>query len=192
MSKNNIFYNTLFSTAKYNFNTISSLSLSDTNQPHTLLQAWVPLLPSWQCRKRYGERFTSHSMLCAGSMTPDPHRQADSCQGDSGGPLVCQGESGRWVLTGVISWGHGCGDPSYPGVYARVSRYLPWIEQVTHSTAPLQHWTATWQWSSDSSHEKEEADSTGHHVLLNTALCNSPGPYSVSIQSYLFLPGIDP
>ncbi|MCI4384391.1 hypothetical protein PGIGA_G00038120 [Pangasianodon gigas] len=118
---------------------ITGWGMSDTNRPHTLLQAWVPLLPSWQCRKRYGERFTSHSMLCAGSMTPDPNRHADSCQGDSGGPLVCQGESGRWVLTGVISWGHGCGDPSYPGVYARVSRYLPWIEQVTHSRAPLQH-----------------------------------------------------
>uniref|UniRef100_A0A8C1XBE4 Neurotrypsin n=1 Tax=Cyprinus carpio TaxID=7962 RepID=A0A8C1XBE4_CYPCA len=109
------------------------------NHPSTLLQAWVPLLPSWQCKKRYGERFTSHDMLCAGSMTSDLRKHADSCQGDSGGPLVCQGEAGRWVLTGVISWGHGCGDPSYPGVYSRVSRYLPWIEQVTHSTAPLQH-----------------------------------------------------
>ncbi|KAI2658318.1 Neurotrypsin [Labeo rohita] len=112
---------------------------SYTENPSTLLQAWVPLLPSWQCKKRYGERFTSHDMLCAGSMTSDLRKHADSCQGDSGGPLVCQGEAGRWVLTGVISWGHGCGDPSYPGVYSRVSRYLPWIEQVTHSTAPLQH-----------------------------------------------------
>lgn len=112
---------------------------SDTEHPSTLLQAWVPLLPSWQCKKRYGERFTSHDMLCAGSMTSDLRKHADSCQGDSGGPLVCQGEAGRWVLTGVISWGHGCGDPSYPGVYSRVSRYLLWIEQVTHSTAPLQH-----------------------------------------------------
>ncbi|KAG9267932.1 neurotrypsin-like [Astyanax mexicanus] len=118
---------------------ITGWGVSDTDHPRTLLQAWVPLLPTWQCKKRYGERFTSHSMLCAGSMSSDHRHHADSCQGDSGGPLVCQGEAGRWVLTGVISWGHGCGDPSYPGVYSRVSRYLPWIEQVTHSTAPLQH-----------------------------------------------------
>lgn len=122
------------------FHLLFSPCFSDTEHPSTLLQAWVPLLPSWQCKKRYGERFTSHDMLCAGSMTSDLRKHADSCQGDSGGPLVCQGEAGRWVLTGVISWGHGCGDPSYPGVYSRVSRYLPWIEQVTHSTAPLQHW----------------------------------------------------
>ncbi|XP_030631021.1 neurotrypsin [Chanos chanos] len=117
---------------------ITGWGVSDSEHPQTLLQAWVPLLPSWQCRKRYGERFSSHSMLCAGSMTSDlPH--GDTCQGDSGGPLVCQGEGGRWVLTGVVSWGYGCGDPSYPGVYARVSRFLPWIEQMTHSTAPIQH-----------------------------------------------------
>nr|XP_055032246.1 neurotrypsin [Misgurnus anguillicaudatus] len=118
---------------------ITGWGVTDTEHPNTLLQAWVPLLPSWQCKKRYGERFTSHDMLCAGTMSSDLRKHADSCQGDSGGPLVCQGETGRWVLTGVISWGHGCGDPSYPGVYSRVSRYLQWIEQVTHSTAPLQH-----------------------------------------------------
>ncbi|KAI3363001.1 hypothetical protein L3Q82_011516 [Scortum barcoo] len=93
----------------------------------TLLQAWVPLLPAWKCKKRYGDRFTSR-MLCAGSLSE--HHRVDSCQGDSGGPLVCQGEEGRWMLTGVISWGHGCGNPLFPGVYTRVSRFLRWIDKV--------------------------------------------------------------
>lgn len=103
------------------------LLLSDSEYSRTLLQAWVPLLPAWKCKKRYRDRFTSR-MLCAGSLS-ERHR-VDSCQGDSGGPLVCQGDGGRWVLTGVISWGHGCGNPSFPGVYTRVSRFLRWIDKV--------------------------------------------------------------
>uniref|UniRef100_A0A665UPM6 Neurotrypsin n=1 Tax=Echeneis naucrates TaxID=173247 RepID=A0A665UPM6_ECHNA len=106
---------------------ITGWGVTDSEYPRTLLQAWVPLLPAWKCKKRYGKRFTSR-MLCAGSLS-ERHR-VDSCQGDSGGPLVCQGEGGRWVLTGVISWGHGCGNPSFPGVYTRVSRFLQWINKV--------------------------------------------------------------
>ncbi|XP_069030839.1 neurotrypsin [Embiotoca jacksoni] len=106
---------------------ITGWGITDSEYSRTLLQAWVPLLPAWKCKKQYGERFTSR-MLCAGSLS-ERHR-VDSCQGDSGGPLVCQGEGGHWVLTGVISWGHGCGNPSFPGVYTRVSRFLRWIDKV--------------------------------------------------------------
>ncbi|KAI5617423.1 neurotrypsin-like [Silurus asotus] len=113
---------------------ITGWGITDSEYSRTLLQAWLPLLPSWKCKKRYGSRFTGR-MLCAGSLSN--HRRVDSCQGDSGGPLVCQGEGGRWALTGIISWGHGCGNPSYPGVYTRVSRFIKWIEKVTLNTAQL-------------------------------------------------------
>ncbi|XP_056148259.1 neurotrypsin [Lampris incognitus] len=106
---------------------ITGWGITESSYSHTLQQAWVPLLPPWKCKKRYGQRFTGR-MLCAGSLSK--HHRVDSCQGDSGGPLVCQEEGGHWVLTGVISWGHGCGDPSFPGVYTRVSRFLRWINHV--------------------------------------------------------------
>uniref|UniRef100_A0AAX7UZ32 Neurotrypsin n=1 Tax=Astatotilapia calliptera TaxID=8154 RepID=A0AAX7UZ32_ASTCA len=106
---------------------ITGWGITDSEYSHTLLQAWVPLLPASTCKKRYGNRFTSR-MLCAGSLSK--HHRVDSCQGDSGGPLVCQGERGHWVLTGVISWGHGCGNPSFPGVYTHVSRFLRWINKA--------------------------------------------------------------
>lgn len=108
---------------------ITGWGFTDTEYSRTLKQAWVPLLPSWKCKKRYGTRFTSR-MLCAGSLSEQ--RRVDSCQGDSGGPLVCQGTGGRWVLTGVISWGHGCGNPAFPGVYTRVNRFLRWIDKVVN------------------------------------------------------------
>lgn len=39
-----------------------------------------------------------------------------------------------WVQTGVVSFGEVCGDPEFPGVYARVSRYQEWINQTTGSS----------------------------------------------------------
>jgi len=37
-----------------------------------------------------------------------------------------------WIQSGVVSFGRGCADKNFPGVYARVSKYQAWInEQIT-------------------------------------------------------------
>ena len=47
-----------------------------------------------------------------------------SNQYDSGGPLVCSNAA----QCGIVSWGYGCAESSYPGVYTQVSYFIDWIE----------------------------------------------------------------
>jgi trypsin len=60
------------------------------------------------------------TMLCASHPLPGH----DSCPGDSGGPLL---DTATGTEVGIVSFGKGCGDPNYPGVYTRVSAYTNWI-----------------------------------------------------------------
>nr|XP_005888448.1 PREDICTED: transmembrane protease serine 9 [Bos mutus] len=89
-----------------------------------LQKAAVRLLSEQTCRRFYPVQISSR-MLCAGF----PQGGVDSCSGDAGGPLACREPSGRWVLTGVTSWGYGCGRPQFPGVYTRVASVRGWIGQ---------------------------------------------------------------
>ncbi|XP_004401660.1 PREDICTED: neurotrypsin [Odobenus rosmarus divergens] len=94
----------------------------------TLQQAAIPLLPKRFCEERYKGRFTGR-MLCAGNL--HEHKRVDSCQGDSGGPLMCVRAGESWVVYGITSWGYGCGAKDSPGVYTKVSAFVPWIKSVT-------------------------------------------------------------
>uniref|UniRef100_A0A8C2E1U0 Transmembrane serine protease 13b n=1 Tax=Cyprinus carpio TaxID=7962 RepID=A0A8C2E1U0_CYPCA len=88
-----------------------------------LMEVAVNLIDSAVCNSFtvYGGRITEN-MQCAG----DLKGERDSCQGDSGGPLVCKVDD-KWYLTGVTSWGDGCGKPNRPGVYSDVGQLLMWI-----------------------------------------------------------------
>ena len=75
-----------------------------------------------------------HTMICANEY------EKDSCQGDSGGPLICpqvissinrpEKKEVHWILQGIVSWGHDCALPFYPGVYTRVTTFVDWIHQT--------------------------------------------------------------
>lgn len=53
-------------------------------------------------------------------------------QGDSGGPLLITNQNYPLVrnIIGVTSFGKACGIPNVPGVYSRISYYVPWIEEI--------------------------------------------------------------
>ena len=90
--------------------------------PDKLQYVRVPTITNSECQSLYEGTFViSDSMLCAA------YPGKDSCQGDSGGPFVCN-DNGKAVIAGIVSFGYGCAFPNNPGVYARVTKILDWIE----------------------------------------------------------------
>lgn len=55
-------------------------------------------------------------------------------------PNVCVDQNDTftdWFLTGVVSFGAGCGLPQKPGVYARVSAFTSWIAQTRRTSSSI-------------------------------------------------------
>ncbi|XP_055322491.1 trypsin-4-like [Sitodiplosis mosellana] len=92
-----------------------------------LREVILSLMNQDTCNELYEGEITER-MICAGY--DDENSLHDSCQGDSGGPLSIESNGGR-VLIGVVSWGKGCAESGYPGVYGRISSVRSWIKLVT-------------------------------------------------------------
>jgi len=102
--------------------------------PNTLQEVQLPLADHAQCKSNYAgvDMTITDNMLCAGLAAGGK----DSCQGDSGGPLVYQKDS-DWFQTGVVSFGEGCAQENFFGVYTKVSNYNDWIAQVKAGEVPV-------------------------------------------------------
>ncbi|KAK7149347.1 hypothetical protein R3I94_008861 [Phoxinus phoxinus] len=99
--------------------------------PDILQEVMIPIVTNSACYTAYGGGITSN-MICAGLLNVGGK---DSCQGDSGGPMVSRNSS-LWIQSGIVSYGRGCAEPKYPGVYARVSQYQDWINSYMGSNPP--------------------------------------------------------
>lgn len=96
--------------------------------PSIVNQVKVPIMSLAECRnQKYKSTRITTSMLCAG------RPRMDSCQGDSGGPLLLS-NGVKYFIVGVVSWGVGCGREGYPGVYTRISKFIPWIKSNLENT----------------------------------------------------------
>ncbi|QRK09701.1 trypsin-like serine protease [Archangium violaceum] len=97
-----------------------TLTSGGSTLPDTLQTVDVKIISNSQAQSSYPSESIGADQLGAAAAGKD------SCQGDSGGPLTVLKGSTR-VLAGVVSWGYGCADSRYPGMYARVSEFESWI-----------------------------------------------------------------
>ena len=93
---------------------------SGGSSSNILLEVDVPIDDS--CGS-YSNSDITNNMVCAG----DGNGGEDSCQGDSGGPLIMTNSDGEYELIGIVSWGYGCAEAQYPGVYSRIYPRLDWF-----------------------------------------------------------------
>lgn len=99
------------------------VTVETSMEPWPVLQvADIPVVDFNECDESYTiiSQPLTENMFCAGNIKEGG---IDSCAGDSGGPLVIND-----TLIGLISWGHSCAVPGFPGVYTLVPKFLKWIE----------------------------------------------------------------
>ncbi|KAH8024255.1 hypothetical protein HPB51_022374 [Rhipicephalus microplus] len=121
---------------------LPSLTLSDTNGINVTVVGWgqvsedvprTPAVPLKAVLTVFDNHICNtwlhnHSMrvldnhMCAGV----EEGGKDACHGDSGGPLLALNNR-RYVVVGVVAAGDGCALPRTPGIYTRVTAFLPWI-----------------------------------------------------------------
>jgi len=41
--------------------------------------------------------------------------------------LIMTNDDGEYELIGIVSWGYGCAEPNYPGVYSKIHSRLNWF-----------------------------------------------------------------
>jgi len=125
---------------------------SGGDQPEVLQEAQVPIVDDKTAAKAYPYLvdgvdplfggFESRTQVAAGYVG---NGGVDTCQGDSGGPLLAP-ISGGFRLVGDTSYGVGCAEPDYPGVYGRLAdtTLREWIRSVApDAIAPTTSTTST-------------------------------------------------
>ncbi|KAF0302218.1 Protein masquerade [Amphibalanus amphitrite] len=97
--------------------------------PLRVRAAELPIVSDNECVRKINAVTEKIFILPASSFCAGGEQGHDACQGDGGGPLVCNVD-GYYELSGMVSWGFGCGRQDVPGVYVKVSAFIGWINQI--------------------------------------------------------------
>jgi len=92
-----------------------------------LFKAELSVTDPRQCNASYNGAL-GNSMFCAKGMGQD------SCHGDSGGALHCENNN---VVNGIVSFGNGCDNPQYPGVYTDVTKFTDFIDDALRTVVKV-------------------------------------------------------
>mmetsp|Transcript_25215 Transcript_25215/g.37244 ORF Transcript_25215/g.37244 Transcript_25215/m.37244 type:complete len:323 (+) Transcript_25215:357-1325(+) len=113
----------------YDWQAVTTIGMGKTLSgrfAQTLMEIEINVIPNSQCNHvdSYSGQVDQQKMICAGVKGGGQ----DACSGDSGGPLIVRGKDARKdVVAGIVSWGRGCANEKFPGVYTRVYHYSSWI-----------------------------------------------------------------
>lgn len=100
--------------------------------PAQLHKVDVPLVALDVCNSPISYQNTLYeNQLCAGYAAGG----RDSCVGDSGGPLVVTHE-GVEQQVGIVSFGFGCAEPNFYGIYTNIPYFISWINQYVFVGEP--------------------------------------------------------
>ncbi|EEB10689.1 tripsin, putative [Pediculus humanus corporis] len=106
---------------------------SEGRRPDILQKVQVNVFDNDKCRDWYSSQGKNvkilNTQLCAGHESGGK----DACWADSGGPLMISESDNSVTVVGVVSTGIGCGRPKLPGIYTRITEYIPWILNVINN-----------------------------------------------------------
>lgn len=94
----------------------------------SLYEVLIPTYNMNKCQQAYDDLMGSNNQFKWKNVICAAYDQGgkDTCQGDSGGPMMIASQD-AYQQIGVVSFGYGCAQAGYPGVYTYVPNYINWI-----------------------------------------------------------------
>lgn len=154
-------------------------TVEDGFPSQVLREVSLPFVENHVCADFHGDSITD-DMICAGGQ-----KDQDSCHGDSGSPLM-HWQYGHAFVVGIVSYGLGCGRPSYYGVNTRVQSYLEWIyantQDSTYCARPPRIVSAESSSSNNSSKESSQSMTTTSTIRPTTIRTSTTTGASTSTE----------